>query len=121
MPQPDLRREPRHKTPVPVALVKGRDLVETFTGDVSYRGIFLRTRTPPALRSLLRLRLRLPERTIEAHAMAIHARDGEDGGVGLLFWGLAGPDRAAWEAFIRDLKHRKRSETEHGRMRADAS
>jgi hypothetical protein len=102
----NLRREHRFDARIPTVIVRGRDAVPAFTSDVSYRGIFLQTAEPPPLRALLRLRLQLPTREIQAHAMAVHVNDGTGGrarGVGLLFWGLAGPERKAWDAFVREL------------------
>lgn len=67
---------------------------------------------PPALRSLMRLRVILPAREIEAHAMAVHVsrRGGDDPrgtGVGVEFWGLAGPDK--WDDFVRELLQAQRA------------
>jgi hypothetical protein len=79
------------------------------TRDVSYRGLFLETQSPPALRSLVRLKVTLPSHTFECHAMAVHVGEGADEqGVGLQFWGLSGPDRKAWDDFVRKLMELQR-------------
>lgn len=102
----NLRRDARIDVRVPVVMIRGKAAVELETLDVSFRGLFLKCMDPPALRSLVRLKVTLPSRTFEAHAMAVHfvgAEDGREGGVGLQFWGLSGTDRQAWEDFIRTL------------------
>lgn len=102
----NLRRDARIDVRVPVVLIRGRATVEHQTLDVSFRGIFLECKDPPALRSLARLKVTIPSRTLEVHAMAVHvvpAADGHPGGVGLQFWGLSGSDRQAWEDFVRAL------------------
>ena len=65
-----------------------------------------------AARSLVRLRVKLPHGDFEAHAMAVHVSpaDGTRGpGVGVQFWGLAGPGRLAWEGFIQGLLQTRRA------------
>ena len=109
----NLRRDARIEADVPVEVVRGRETRACETLDVSFRGLFLKTTDPPALRSLVRLRVALPSRTIEAHAMAVHVVDGAAGhpcGVGLQFWGFAGDARHAWDAFIRDLVRARRAD-----------
>jgi hypothetical protein len=91
---------------VPVVVVRGRATIDLETSDVSFKGLFLRTESPPPVRSLVRLRVALPKREIEAHAMAVHVGDS---GVGLQFWGLAGPDRTAWDEFVSELVESRRA------------
>jgi hypothetical protein len=109
----NLRREARIDARIKVSVVRGRNLVSLETSDVSFKGLFLCTAEPPPVRSLLRLRVSLPVREIEAHAMAIHVSkdeaDGRSSGVGVQFWGLAGPDRTAWDDFVRDLIQARRA------------
>src|SRR5215207_9747473 len=100
----NLRRDARIDVRVPVVVIRGRTTLALESLDVSFRGLFLKCPETPALRSLVRLKVTIPgSRTIEVHAMAVHviaARDDRDAGVGLQFWGLAGPDRQAWEDFV---------------------
>lgn len=102
----NLRRETRIEARIRVLVVRGRETVPLLTSDVSFKGLFLETNEPPPLRSLMRLRVALPQREIEAHAMAIHVTMPGDGargsGVGVQFWGLAGPERALWDDFVRE-------------------
>jgi hypothetical protein len=100
------RRDARIDVRVPVVLIRGKASFELETLDVSFRGCFVKCDSPPALRSLVRMRLALPHRALDVHAMAVHvvaAADGREGGVGLQFWGLSGTDRQVWEEFIRAL------------------
>jgi len=54
-------------------LLRGGREVSLLTGDVSFRGLFLRTDDPPPLRQLLQVKLKLPPENDElvAHAMAV--------------------------------------------------
>lgn len=100
------RRDARIDACIPVAIIRGKAALAFETLDVSFRGLFVKTSDPPALRSLVRLRVTLPGRTIDTHAMAVHVVADDPhhvAGVGLQFWGLSGDDRSAWERFIRDL------------------
>ncbi len=111
----NLRREARVDARIKVTVVRGRRMIALETSDVSFKGLFLRTNDPPPLRSLMRLRVALPLREIEAHAMAVHITTSDDplegrmAGVGVQFWGLAGPDRTAWDDFVRELIQAKRA------------
>lgn len=110
----NLRREARVDVRVPVVIYRGKSPVALETSDVSFKGLFVRTTEPPALRALVRLKVALYDREFEAHAMAVHVvtigegPDGREPGVGLQFWGLAGPDRTAWDDFVRGLVHARR-------------
>jgi hypothetical protein len=114
----NLRREARVDVRVPVVVYRGKSPVSLETSDVSFKGLFVRTTDPPPLRSLVRLKVALFDREFEAHAMAVHLvatnderQDGErhEPGVGLQFWGLSGPDRTAWDDFVRGLVHARRA------------
>jgi hypothetical protein len=111
----NLRREARVDVRVPVMVYRGKSPVALETSDVSFKGLFVRTTDPPALRALVRLKVALFDREFEAHAMAVHVvRPGEgpenhDPGVGLQFWGLSGPDRTAWDDFVRGLVQARRA------------
>lgn len=99
------RRDTRVAVQVPVVLIRGKKESALETSDVSYRGLFLRTAEPPALRSLIRFRVTLPDRTFETHAMVVHVIEqvGRQPGIGLQFWGLAGSDQRAWDDFVRQV------------------
>jgi hypothetical protein len=109
------RREPRVDVCVPIVVYRGKTAVALETSDVSYKGLFVRTSDPPALRSLVRLKVALVDREFEAHAMAVHvvaaSTDPSERipGVGLQFWGLAGPNRSAWDDFVRTLVQARRA------------
>lgn len=111
----NLRREARVEVRVPLTVYRGKKPVHLETFDVSFKGLFVCTNDPPALRSLVKLRVALVDREFEAHAMAVHvmlpadARSGaHQPGVGLQFWGLSGQDRKAWDDFVRSLVHARR-------------
>ena len=113
----NLRREARVDVRVPVTVYRGKKPLELETSDVSFRGLFVCTNDPAPLRSLVKLRVALAGREFEAHAMAVHVvlpahgegtPEGHQPGVGLQFWGLSGPDRSAWDDFVRGLVHARR-------------
>jgi hypothetical protein len=111
----NLRREARVDACIQVIVVRGRKMEALQTTDVSFKGLFLRTSDPPPLRSLMRLRVLLPLREIEAHAMVVHVcttndpSEGRSPGVGVQFWGLAGPEQTAWDDFVRDVFQARRA------------
>lgn len=105
----NLRREARVDVRVPVVVLRGKNAIALETSDVSFKGLFLCTAEPPPLRSLVRLKVALYDRELEAHAMAVHVVEGAArAGVGLQFWGLSGADRTAWDDFVRGLAHARR-------------
>ena len=115
----NLRRDARLEARVPVAVIRGREARTHETADISFRGLFVETNDPLPVRSLARLRLVLPSRPIEAHAMVVHvapARRGRAAGMGLSFWALSGAERRLWETFVRDLMggHPANGETSSG-------
>jgi hypothetical protein len=114
----NLRREARVDVRVPVVVYRGKTPIALETSDVSFKGLFVRTTDPPALRSLVRLKVALFDREFQAHAMAVHvvtlqqdatSAEHHEPGVGLQFWGLSGPDRTAWDDFVRGLVHVRRA------------
>lgn len=107
-----MRREARFDVRMPVEVYRGKNTHSLETSDVSFKGLFVKTSDPPPLRSLVRLRVTLPGRAFEAHAMVVHVVDGS--GVGLQFWGLSGSDRAAWDEFVRARRPAKPSGSSSG-------
>jgi PilZ domain len=111
----NLRREARVDVRIPVVIYRGKKPVEVETSDVSFKGLFVCTVDPPPLMSLVRLEVFLFDRAIEVHAMAVHVVKEADAtgehaaGVGLQFWGLAGPNRTAWDDFVRGLVQARRA------------
>jgi hypothetical protein len=101
----DLRRDARVEMRLPLVLFRGKREVAAQSSDVSFRGLMLLlTEDPPPLRSLVRLRVAIPSRTFDTHAMVVHTVAEEQGtAVGLQFWGLSGGDRRAWDEFINHV------------------
>ena len=104
------RRDTRYTIQVPVTLVLGRKTYVLRTEDVSFRGVFLRTDDPPALRQLVKIEIELPGGApFRTAAMAVWTvpvgnAAGRDPGVGLQFYGAGKDDMAMWEKFIARLK-----------------
>jgi Tfp pilus assembly protein PilZ len=101
------RRDKRYRYQMPAVLVRGTREARLLTGDVGYRGLFLRTDDPPPLRQLLQVKLKLPptEDELTLHAMAVFVvpagAAGRAPGVGLQLYAMSGEARQQWERFVR--------------------
>lgn len=111
------RRDIRYPARIVATLTRRNETLELLTNDVSYRGAFIRTDAPPALRQLLRMTFVLPDSAakVSAHAMVVRVvTKGEGGessrvpGVGLQFWGPIDQPKA-WDQFIYELKMREKA------------
>jgi len=86
--------------------VRGAGEVPLLTGDVGYRGLFLRTDNPPPLRQLLQVKLMLPpgNDALTVHAMAAFVvpagATGCAPGVGLQLYAVSGEARQKWERLV---------------------
>ena len=108
------RYDKRYRVRLRATLRYGRETQELFTEDVGFRGVFLRTDTPPELRQLVKIEFTLPDsrETITVHGMAVHrvARDNPRGrvpGIGVQFYAVDKDTNATWINFV------KRIEREH--------
>lgn len=102
------RRDIRYPARIVARVVRRNESIELLTNDVSFRGAFLRTDAPPAMRQLVRVAFVLPGATVvSAHAMVVHvvgvAPNGPVPGMGVQFWGAVDGSRA-WEKFVHELK-----------------
>jgi PilZ domain len=111
----DKRREARFPARIIAHVQRRGEHVELLTNDVSFRGAFIRTDAPPALRQLVKVAFNLPDgRHVECHAMVVHVvPPGGNGlervpGVGVQFWGPVA-DKKAWEQYVYDLKMKERA------------
>jgi hypothetical protein len=107
------RRDARYAARIVAKVVRRGETLELLTNDVSFRGAFLRTDAPPALRQLVRVTFALPSgEVVGGHAMVVHvvnpgAAAGEQvPGAGLQFWGPLDHGKT-WEEFIRELRTRE--------------
>ncbi len=104
------RMDVRLPCDLPVSLFLGRTEQRLRTEDVSERGVFLRTDTPPALRQLVRIAIELPDgsQPLTMHGMAVHVVQsgnafGRVAGVGLQLYAVGTDERARWSAFLGQL------------------
>lgn len=114
----DKRRDVRYPARIIARVIRKNSVLELLTNDVSFRGVFLRTDSPPALRQLVRVELTLPESLIvSGHAMVVHVSARPEGqqkgegnvpGIGLQFWGPLERGRE-WERFINELKKKQKA------------
>jgi hypothetical protein len=107
------RRDVRYPARIMAQVVRRGERVELLTNNVSYRGAFIRTDSPPALRQLVKVTFSLPDgRNVSAHAMVVHVIEPNGServpGVGVQFWGPIGESKS-WEQFIYDLKQREKA------------
>ena len=105
----DKRREPRFGARIVARIVRRGETLDLLTNDVSFKGAFLRTDSPPATRQLVKVELVLPSGvSVSGHAMVVHVTPpGGDGnrvpGMGVQFWGPL-QNGKAWEGFIHELR-----------------
>ncbi len=109
----DKRRETRYGARIVARVVRRGGNVDLMTNDVSFRGAFLRTDTPPALRQLVRVAFTLPGgEIVSGHAMVVHVvPPGPDGvvpGMGVQFWGPV-QGAKAWEQYVFKLKMQEKA------------
>lgn len=109
----DKRREQRFSARIVARVLRRGDDVELMTNDVSFRGAFLRTDAPPALRQLVRVAFVMPGgELVSAHAMVVHVvRPGDGSGIpgaGVQFWGPV-QESKAWEKYVYERKIRERA------------
>jgi len=101
------RRDKRYRYQMQAVLLRGGREVSLLTGDVSFRGLFLRTDDPPPLRQLLQVKLKLAPENDElvAHAMAVFVvpagAAGQTPGVGLQLYAVSAEIRQRWDRFVR--------------------
>ena len=104
------RRDKRYPVKMPARLVQGHDIVHLLTEDVSFRGLFLRTDSPPRLRQLVRIEIDLPsKKQFSAHGMAVHVVEapgtaGRVPGVGVQFYAVDREASAVWDEFVNSIK-----------------
>ena len=101
------RRDKRYRYQMLGVLLRGGREESLLTGDVSYRGFFLRTDDPPPLRQLLQVKLKLSPENDElvVHAMAVFVvpagAAGQTPGVGLQLYAVSAEVRQRWDGFVR--------------------
>lgn len=107
---PNQRMDERYPHEILVDLCWNRHRARLQTADVSYRGLFLCTDTPPSLRQLVRLEILLSEsETLSLHAMAVHvvpANDpkGRASGVGVQFYAVDRASASRWGRYIDQVR-----------------
>ncbi len=107
----DRRREPRYPYRCPMEIKVNGRTQETISEDVSYRGVFVVTDDPPKLRSLISLKVTLPDsvEALDAHAMSAFVLEkgnasGRLPGVGLQFYATDGAVKSRWDSFIDSVR-----------------
>lgn len=105
------RREERFSVRFPVMLRVGREVRKLYTGDVSFRGLFICTDNPPTLRQLISIELKLPpnDDLFTSHGMSVYVLQpgqeiGHMPGVGVQFYAQAESQRRQWERFVAKIK-----------------
>lgn len=105
------RRDIRYRVRLRAVILKGKDEAVVQTEDISYRGLFLRTDTPPAVRSLIRIKVTLPPNgpDVTVHGMVVHVVEPGDPsrvpGAGVQFWGTFDPaQKKLWDELVSEQK-----------------
>lgn len=107
------RRDVRHRVRIPVTLTVGKRSLQTMTEDVSLRGLFVHTDSPPALRQLVRVEPVLPDGKVPSlNAMVVFVLPvgnpfRRPPGVGLQLYGMGGEPESVWHAFVRAVGERQ--------------
>jgi hypothetical protein len=96
------RRDVRARISLPMTLLRCGHEEPVRMLDASFRGLFVRLASPPPVRSLVKLRIRLPSGDLVVHAVIVRTVQDALGraAVGLRFFALNGDDRMAWEAYL---------------------
>ena len=104
------RRDKRYPARLPIRTRVRGSLNDLFSEDISFRGLFLCTTSPPPLRQLIRIETVLPPRNVPfaTHGMVVHVVSpgdpaGRRPGFGVQFYGM-GDERRAWEAFVQYIQ-----------------
>jgi len=103
------RRDVRYRVRIPVSLAIGKRTMSSVSQDVSLRGLFVHTDSPPSLRQLVRVDVTLPgDVKLSLNAMVVFVMPPRNDhrrppGVGLQLYGIGREAEAVWQAFIRDL------------------
>jgi hypothetical protein len=74
--------------------------------NASYRGLFIRTNaSAPPLNQLIKVRIELPTRTIDANCVPVRVVVDGNGrtGIGVRFFAFNGEEKRIWEAYISSL------------------
>jgi hypothetical protein len=104
MSQREARRDVRYRFEIPVTVIARSGDAHLVTENVSYRGFFLRTKTPPPKMQLLRLQLSIPnlKKEVLAHGMAVYVTGPEVPiqGAGVSFFAMDAELRKDWDTFI---------------------
>ena len=111
-PNGERRRDVRARVSLPIQVLRRSGVESVEMLDASFRGLFIRTDEVLPERQLVKLRVALPTRDLEVHAVVV--RLVVDGlgrtGVGLRFFALNGQDRVDWESFIGSVvNHRAKA------------
>lgn len=115
------RRDVRYAARIVARVARRQQQIELLTNDVSFRGAFIRSDAPPAIRQLLKVSFELPSReVVVGHAMVVRVVSPAEGnarvpGMGVQFWGPI-DNVKAWEAFIHELKRREQAGTPAARV-----
>jgi len=105
----DARRDKRLRLRMPVVVLRGIERLAMHTGDVSVRGLFLRTETPLPSKDIVRIEIILPisGTKLALRAAVVHsivAGGAHPSGSGLELYGNGEVERAVWEDFIREAE-----------------
>jgi hypothetical protein len=118
------RQDPRFHVELPVTLISTKPHAEASTWDVSFRGLFLKTRTPVPLRRLVRFAIVAPHtgQEIVLHGMVVNVvgpgdSEGRPQGIGVELYALDPDGRRAWWDLVRAVRDQGDDRPSHVRTR----
>lgn len=105
------RQEPRFFARIPLTLLSSPQRDQLVTWDVSFRGLFIETEQPRALRQLVRFDVLLPTTGthVVLHGMVVNVvgADDDEGrpqGMGVELYGVDRETRGAWWGLVRFVR-----------------
>lgn len=112
---PNQRQDERLPLELVATLHWNRQAMRLLSSDVSCRGLFLRTDTPPTLRQLVRIEVEIgPGEVLSMHGMAVHVVQPGDpnheAGVGVQFYAVERDVGLSWRRFVDQVQRARRVE-----------
>jgi hypothetical protein len=100
------RRDVRVHVSPPAQIIRLKTAERIEILNASYRGLFVRTTgNAPQMNELVRIRIELPNTTVDIHAIPVRVVVDAQGrpAFGLRFFALNGEDKRLWESYITNL------------------
>jgi hypothetical protein len=121
------RQDPRFFVDLPATVISTRPHRDVVTWDLSFRGLFFRTRSPVPLRRLVRFAIVSPGTGLEMvlHGMVVNVigpddPEGRPQGMGVELYALDADARSAWWDLVRYVRDNRDDQPSGVHLRPDA-